>query len=102
MSLLEPATVFDGLRKRKLSKGSSLVNPVECAKCKGHGEWVLGLNAYGDGLHFKGSCGACWGHGWVEEGQCLHEWDKERSIGNCMHEWSCSLCGTKRAVDSSG
>jgi hypothetical protein len=74
----------------------------ECPKCKGHGMWVLREDAYGDGVHFYGGCGVCWGYGYVTPGQCPHEWEVGVAVSNCMHEWTCVKCATTRVVDSSG
>lgn len=86
----------------------------ECPKCKGHGGWNLRLNAYPlhdmedtpenrhRYSHFRASCGACWGWGYLQEGQtCAHEWVNKRTVGNCLHEWECTKCGATREVDSS-
>lgn len=86
----------------------------ECPKCKGHGGWNLRLNAYRLHdkedtpenrhlySHFRASCGACWGWGYLQKGQtCAHEWVEKRSVGRCEHEWECSICGATRIVDSS-
>ena len=78
---------------------------VQCPVCSGYGGWNLELNAYGDKRHFKAFCSQCHGWGWVHKGglneTCVHSWS-ERTIGNCLHEWTCTQCGQKREVDSSG
>ena len=90
---------------------------VDCPKCKGHGGWNLRLNAYPlrydcedtpedrhRYTHFRASCGACWGWGYLDSrDSCPHEWDSTSTkVGNCLHEWTCKLCKTTRLVDSSG
>ena len=86
-----------------------------CPKCQGHGGWNSSLNDYPlppgyedtpDNRHryrhFRSSCGACWGWGYLQKGQtCAHEWVVGRSVGRCLHEWTCKLCGATREVDSS-
>lgn len=90
-------------------KGATL-----CPNCQGHGGWNLKINAYPlhdkeDTAenrhyfrHFRASCGACWGYGFLQPGQtCAHEWTSSRSIGHCLSIWTCGKCGAEREVDSS-
>jgi hypothetical protein len=85
-----------------------------CPKCQGHGGWNLILNTYplrGKKdtpenrhlfSHFRTSCGACWGWGYLREEQtCAHEWGDERTVERCLHEWICAKCGATTKVDSS-
>lgn len=100
MDYLEPGAEFADL-PRKPEPPSYMRDPVECPKCKGRGVWVLQLDAYGKGQHFTQMCGACWSWGWVERGECLHEWRSGRNVGRCMNQWICTLCEAVRVVDSS-
>ncbi len=92
----DPGVKYPGYFKN----GSTL-----CPVCKGYGGSVLQVDAYGKGKHFQCFCTQCNGWGWVEgdsdDATCVHEWT-ERGIGNCLHEWTCTKCGQKREVDSSG
>ena len=96
-------TCFLGMEKVDLTDFSEMYEfSEECPRCKGHGGWVLTIDAYGLGQHFKASCGACWGYGHIKAGQCLHEWEKTKAVAMCMSEWTCKKCGQDRLVDSSG
>ena len=100
---LAEGTCFIGMEKMKMSDFPSLYKfSKECPRCHAHGGWVLKLDAYGKGKHFKVSCGACWGFGFIQESQCLHRWERSKNIAMCLSEWSCIKCGQRREVDSSG
>lgn len=77
---------------------------VVCPKCSGWGGHNLRLNAYGPGRHFKASCDQCigWGHVPEADALCAHDWQDRVSVGNCLSTYTCSKCGKKRTVDSSG
>jgi len=105
----EPYECFEGLEKKDPAYAKECGKGDECPSCKGHGYYVLMLNAYGKPgdsplvRHFLGSCGACWGWGYLEKNQtCLHEWSKGQGVGNCLREWACTKCGSTHVVDSSG
>lgn len=77
---------------------------VLCPKCQGHGKWNLTVNAYGPGRHFQGSCGQCWGWGWVSgaDATCLHTFVAiaPDQPFRCWHTIQCTACGTKRSYSS--
>lgn len=99
MKYLDPGTEFADLPVKP--QKPYLNDPVECGRCRGRGQWVLTLDAYGPGKHFLQGCGACWSWGWVERGQCLHEWSSGKNVGQCLNQWICTLCDAVRVVDSS-
>lgn len=105
---------FDGLEKQQPEPASKVlghyatprvdsVPVVECAKCLGHGEWNLQLNAYGPGKHFRASCNNCTGWGYVPatQGGHIHEWDRGETVGRCLTRYTCMGCKEVRDVDSS-
>jgi len=90
----------------------------ECPRCKRRGGWNLKVDCYESDIpahrHFRASCGACWGSGYLQKGQtCAHEWrhptaqetkefqNKGRKLWRCEHLYVCSLCKQQRVVDSS-
>lgn len=88
-----------GLAANPIPDGS-----VQCPKCLGWGRHNLRLNAYGMGRHFRASCDQCngWGHVPENDSHCIHEWGDRKNVGNCLSTYTCSKCGAKRDVDSSG
>ena len=79
-----------------------------CPTCKGHGGWNLELNAYAlpdatedtpenrkKFCHFRASCTACWGWGYIQPGTCAHDW------GSTGNRWKCRKCTAEITVDSS-
>ncbi len=74
---------------------------LPCPACDGFGGWKMTKPPYGQLF-----CTHCVGWGWVDRGsddaRCSgHEW-KEEKIRMCLHLWTCTKCGHKRTVDSSG
>lgn len=76
-----------------------------CARCEGHGGWILRRDAYGEGKHFKCSCSNCNGWGYVrpEDVDHVHDWDWQNGVntGHCLTLYTCTGCGKKWEVDSS-
>jgi DnaJ-class molecular chaperone len=92
-------------------------NTKECPRCKGWGGWNLEMNAYKlppntpdtqenrhKFVHFRAMCNHCNGWGYVSpKEKCPgHEWVFAENLGNCYNRYTCSVCGMKNDVDSSG
>lgn len=78
--------------------------PFLCPACKGYAGFILKLDAYGPG-GFKSGCFQCNGWGWVRnklDSECIHDFMPTRNLGNCYNENTCTKCGRKVNIDSSG
>lgn len=96
---------FEGLEMRPRPTGDSRRTLV-CPRCLGRGAWRTSSVPYGPRGQFLPTmgCSQCWGWGWVDpatDGECVHEFDDSKVLGNCLREWRCTKCGRTRVVDSS-
>lgn len=130
MSYLPTATNFTDMEVRPVPDGypCKAEDAELCPVCKGHGGWVLTVNAYplpkgyentpqnrAKYCHFRAHCSQCTGWGWVnrysQDAVCVHD-DVELSqlearakgvahYGMCWHVYECRKCRRRRTTDSS-